>query len=156
MAVRQSTIYNIDSVQRFRKLLTIGYAVPPAAGAVMIIINYIASEAKISSSIIPILFSILFFPPAIFTPYIVYVLLTEKRFGWLITYFIIVIIPGIIAITVLGFSYGLIILILLAPFYFFCFIIKFSVDEWIREYNFHQLYLLQKKEQEEKKKEGLL
>ena len=156
MAVKQKTIYNIDSVQRFRKLLTVGYAVPPLASAVLFIINYITSAAKISSPIIPILLSILFFPPAIFTPYIIYVLFTEKRFGWLLTYFIMVIIPAMIAITVLGIAYGLIILILFAPFYFFCFIIKFSVDEWIREYNWNQQLIEQKKEWEEKKKEGLL
>ncbi len=154
--MRQRTIYNIDSVQRFRKLLTIGFTFPLAAGAVVFIINYITSAAKISSPIIPILFSILFFPPVFCTPYIVYVLFIEKRFGWLVTYFVIVLIPGIIAITVLGFEYGLIILILLAPFYFFCFIIKFSVEEWIREYNWNQQLIEQRKEHEEKKKVGLL
>ena len=153
--MRQKTIYNIDSVQRFKKLLTIGFTFPPAAGAVVFIINYITSAAKISSPIIPILFSILFFPPVICTPYIIYVLFTEKRFGWLATYFFIVIIPGIIAVTVLGFAYGLIILILLAPFYFFCFMIKFSVDEWIREYNWNQQLIEQRNEQEEKKKDLL-
>ena len=156
MALRSKTIYDIKSVERLRKLLTVGYTILPAMGAVFFIFNYIIASAKISSPVFPILFSILFFPPAIFTPYILYVLLKEKRFGWIVTYFIIVIIPAVIAVTVLGFAYGLIILLLFAPFYFFCFLIKSSVDEWIREYNFQQLYLLQKKEQEEKEKEGLL
>ena len=156
MALRLKTIYDIKSVDRLRKLLTVGYTIPPAMGAVFFIFNYIIFSLKISSPVFPIMFSIVFFPPAIFTPYILYVLFKEKRYGWIVTYFIFVIVPGAIAVTVLGFAYGLIILILFAPFYFFCFLIKFSVEEWIREYNFHQLYLLQKKEQEEKEKERLL
>lgn len=154
---RKSKIINdINAVQRFRKLLTVGYTIPPSAGVLVFVINYIINAARISSPIFPILFSILFFPPAIFTPYILYVLFKEKRFGWIAAYIIMVIIPGVIAITVLGYAYGLIILILFAPFYFFCFLIKFSVDEWIREYNWEQQLIEQRKEWEEKKNEGLL
>jgi hypothetical protein len=154
---RKSKIINdINAVQRFRKLLTVGYTIPPSAGVLVFVINYIINAARISSPIFPILFSILFFPPAIFTPYILYVLFKEKRFGWIAAYIIMVIIPGVIAITVLGYAYGLIILILFAPFYFFCFLIKFSVDEWIREYNWEQQLIEQRKEWEEKKNEDLL
>ncbi len=156
MAIKLKTIYEIDSVERLRKLLTVGYTIPPAAGAVVFIYNSIMASAKISSPGFTILFSILFFPPAIFTPYILYVFFKEKRSGWIITYFITVIIPGVIAVTALGFAYGLIILILFAPFYFFCFMIKFSVDDWIKEYNWSQELLQQRNEKEEKAKEGLL
>jgi len=55
-----------------------------------------------------------------------------------------------------GSAKGLIILILFAPFYFFCFLIKNSVDEWIREYNFHQQLIEQRKESKENKIEGRL
>ena len=125
-------------------------------GAIFFIFNYVIASAKISSPVFPILFSILFFPPAIITPYILYVLFKEKRYGWIVTYLIIVIIPGVIAVIVLGFAYGFIILILFAPFCFFCFLIKFSVEEWIREYNFAQVLIEQRKEKEAREKEGLL
>ena len=152
MVLTLKTIYDIKSVERFKKLLTVGYTFPPWIGAAVFIIIYIISAARISSSVFIILFSILFFPPAIFTPYILYVLFKEKRYGWIITYFVIVIVPGVLAITVLGFAYGFIIFIPFAPFYFFCFLIKFSVDDWIREYNWSQELLEQRKEQEEKQK----
>ena len=156
---QQSKIINdINAVQRFRKLLTVGYTVPPSAGVLVFVINYIINAARISSPIFPILFSILFFPPAIFTPYILYVLFKEKRYGWLTTYFLIVILPGIIIfillwdnISKMGFLFFLIL-----PFYLFCFFIKFSVDEWIRENNWEQQLIEQRKEKEEKQKEGLL
>jgi hypothetical protein len=45
---------------------------------------------------------------------------------------------------------------LILPFYLFCFFIKFSVDEWIREYNWEQQLIEQRKEEVEKQKEGLL
>jgi hypothetical protein len=35
-------------------------------------------------------------------------------------------------------------------------LIKFSVDDWLREYNWEQQLIEQRKEWEEKKKEGLL
>jgi hypothetical protein len=153
---KSKTINDIDAVQRFRKLLTVGYTVPPSAGVLVFAINYIINAARISNPIIPILFSILFFPPVLFTPYILFVLFKEKRFGWIAAYIIMVIIPGVIAITVLGYAYGLILLILFAPFYLFCFFIKFSVDEWIREFNWEQQLAKQRKESEEKKKEWLM
>ena len=151
MEQRSKIINDINAIQRFRKLLTVGYSVPPSAGVLVFAINYIINAARIS---IPILFSILFFPPAIFTPYILYVLFNEKRYGWLTTYFLIVILPGIIIfillwdnISNLGFLF-----LLLLPFYFFCFFNNFSVDDWLREYNWEQQLIVQRKEWEEKKK----
>ena len=41
------------------------------------------------------------------------------------------------------------------PFYLYCFLIKFSVDDWLREYNWEQQLIEQRKEWEEKKKERL-
>ena len=158
MEHRSKIINDVNAVQRFRKLLTVGYSVPPSAGVLVFAINYIINAARISSPIFQILFSILFFPPAIFTPYILYVLFNEKRYGWLTTYFLIVILPGIIIfillwdnISNLGFLFFLIL-----PFYLFCFFIKFSVDDWLREYNWEQQLIEQRKEWKEKKKEGLL
>jgi fatty acid desaturase len=86
-------------------------------------------------------------PPVLFTPFFVYVLLKEKRYGWLTTYFLMVILPGIIILITFWDDISKIgvLLFLVLPFYLFCFFIKFSVEEWIREYTWEQQLIQQRK-----------
>jgi hypothetical protein len=86
-------------------------------------------------------------PPVLFTPFFVYVLLKEKRYGWLTTYFLMVILPGIIILITFwdDISKIEVLLFLVLPFYLFCFFIKFSVEEWIREYTWEQQLIQQRK-----------
>lgn len=152
-------IKDIDAVQRLRKLLVINFTLPPAAAGIFILGQHVLTFLKISNPVFVILILVAISPPVLVTPFIVYVLYREKRYGWLASYFIIVIIPVILFFIIFQDSLEFLIwmpVYYMVPFYFYSFILKFSVDEWIREYNFHELYLLQKKEQEEKQKEGLL
>jgi len=156
MEENSKIIRNIDSVTRFRQLLFAQYTVPPAAAALFYLVAFISTTAKISIPVLPVLIILFFSPPVLFTPYFVYVLIREKRFLWL-TIFVIMLIPGIVSIF-FWHKYFMIVwmLLVILPYYIFCFIIKFSVDEWIREYNWEQQLIGQRKESEEKKKEGLL
>jgi len=154
---KSKVIEDINAVQRFRTLLVAGYRIPASASAIILVITYILSIAKVSNPIYILLLFIAFSLPVLITPFIVYVLLKEKRFGWLTVFFIIVLLPAVVGIIIFYEQFQFTwMFFLVFPFFFFCYFIKFSVDEWIREYNFHQQYLLQRKEQEEKKKEGLL
>jgi hypothetical protein len=70
-----------------------------------------------------------------------------------------VVLPAIFLIVSIwaDFTQILFIFLLMLPFYAFCFFIKFSVDEWILDYNWEQQLILQRKEAEEQKRtEGLL
>jgi len=72
----------------------------------------------------------------LFTTYILYVLIKEKRFGWLITFFIIVVLPVIITYLVSRgspFSVMSIILIPFSLFYLYCFLLRYALDDWIEE-----------------------
>lgn len=152
-------IKDIDSVQRLRNLLVINYTLPPAAAGIFFLGQHVLNLLKISNPVFVILILIAISPPVLVTPFIVYVLYREERYGWLASYFIMVIIPVIIFFIIFQDNLEYMIWMpfyYMIPFYFYSFIIKFSVDEWIREYNFYQQYLLQRKEQEEKKKEWLL
>jgi len=154
---KSKIIIDINAVQRLRTLLVAGYRIPASVAAIILVITYILSIAKVSNPIYILLLFIAFSPPVLLTPFIVYVLLKEKRFGWLTIFFIIVILPAVVGIIIFYEQFQFTwMFFLVFPFFFFCYFIKFSVDEWIREYNFHQQYLLQRKEQEEKKKEVLL
>ena len=156
MAIRRHIVFDINAIQRLRKLLEVGYKVPMAASVLFIVLSYFLSFAEISNPIYSLLLFIIFSPSVLLTPFFIFVLYREKRFGWLAMFFIIVILPAILGIIILQDQFQLTwMFFLVFPFFFFCFFIKYSVDEWIREYNWHQQFLLQKKEQEERKKEGL-
>ncbi len=84
----------------------------------------------------------------LFTPYMMYVLIREKRFGWIIAFFIIAILPFVLAYF---FSRGSVafegtMIVPFAFFYFYCVIIRFSVNEWVKDYNWHIYYEEQRKE----------
>ena len=151
-------IRDIDAIQRLRKLLVINYTLPPAAAGIFLLAQHVLTFLKISNPVLVMLIFIAISPPVLVTPFIFYVLYREKRYGWLVSYFFIVILPVVIFYIIFQdmIEYIIWLPVYMVPFYFYCFLIKFSVDEWIREYNFHELYLLQKKEQEEKEKERLL
>lgn len=90
----------------------------------------------------------------LFTPFIIYVLIKERRWGWLIAFFFIAILPFIISYLV---SYGSISFeaMMLVPFifyYFYCFLIRLSVNQWIKDYNWHIYYEEQKREDDQRKK----
>ena len=89
----------------------------------------------------------------LFTTYILYVLIKEKRFGWLITFFIMVVLPLIIIYLVSrgsSFSVMAIILIPFSLFYFYCFLLRYSLDDWIEECE-GKIELEEEKENETKK-----
>jgi len=90
---------------------------------------------------------------ALFTTYILYVLIKEKRFGWLITFFIMVVLPVIITYLVSrgsSFSVMAIILIPFSLFYLYCFLLRYAMDDWIEEYE-GKIELEEEKENEAKK-----
>ena len=89
----------------------------------------------------------------LFTTYILYVLIKEKRFGWLITFFIMVVLPLIIIYLVSrgsSFSVMAIILIPFSLFYFYCFLLRYALDDWIEECE-GKIELEEEKENEAKK-----
>jgi hypothetical protein len=89
----------------------------------------------------------------LFTTYILYVLIKEKRFGWLITFFIMVVLPVIITYLVSReslFSVMAIILIPFSLFYLYCFLLRYALDYWIEECE-GKIELEEEKENEAKK-----
>jgi hypothetical protein len=71
----------------------------------------------------------------IFTPYMLFVLFKEKRFGWITFFLILVILPMILLFLFFrhidNFIYFFI--IPLAFYYFYCFLLKMTVAEWVEE-----------------------
>ncbi len=86
----------------------------------------------------------------IFMPFMLYVLFTEKKKGWIVFFIVIVIIPIIFLLilsVMVEFSKPLL-FIPLGLFYFYCFLLRFEVNNWAREEIARNQYLLDKKKKE--------
>jgi len=94
----------------------------------------------------------------LFTPYIFYVLIKEKKYGWIISFFMMTLIP--LSLTYILFKDSIfieaLILIPLLSFYIYCYIIKFEVDKWLSDYNWYQERMQQKKERDERIKNEMI
>jgi hypothetical protein len=153
MAIQHKIITDIAAVQRFSDILNFQITIPPSLYLFYIWTNIFLPTIGMW---IPVIIIVLIVVAAvIFTPYIFYILIKEKRYGWIITFFLMIFFPLIFGPLIfkntLAFEASL--LIPLGIFYFYCFIIKFSVAQWIKDYNWHKQLEEQRKESEEKKKD---
>ena len=74
----------------------------------------------------------------IFTPFLLKVLFEEKKTGWIIAYCIMVIVPAAAVVLLAIFKSNsevaaFLTFVPLGGFFLFCFILKFSIDDWISE-----------------------
>jgi hypothetical protein len=69
-----------------------------------------------------------------FTFYMIFVLAKEKRYGWIIFFFCFVILPLILIL--LFVPNPVFMLIMLAPFFLYCIMLKSTVNGWNRDRNF--------------------
>ena len=156
MEVNKNLIRNFELVQRFRDILYYQRQISNSSFALLLFLRFILFYGMISigidpATIIKLIIGVIALAALLFTPYIFYVLSKEKKFGWIILFFIMIIIPEVLGYLIfketLAFEAAL--LIPLAFFYFYCYLIKYEVDKWIGDYNWHQERLQQKKEYEE-------
>lgn len=119
------------------------------------VVNYTLTSALFSYMSIAFQFgnTIAIIAAALFITYILYVLIKEKRFGWLTAFFIMVVLPVIITYLISrgsSFSVMAIILIPFSLFYFYCFLLRYALDDWVEEYE-GKIELEEQKENESKK-----
>lgn len=87
----------------------------------------------------------------IFTPFMLYVLITEKKYGWIVFFIIIFIVPTAMLLMLswmVEFSKPLL-FISLGLFYFYCFLLRFQVNDWSKEAMARDQYLFEKKQRED-------
>ena len=163
MISNQKIIQSINLVQKFRDILYYQRQISNSSFALLLVLRYILFYALIAVGIdtvlmFKIIIGVFALAAILFTPYIFYVLSKEKKFGWIILFFIMIIIPELIGYLIfketLAFEAAL--LIPLAFFYFYCYLIKYEVDKWIGDYNWHQERLQQKEEREERIKNEMM
>lgn len=68
----------------------------------------------------------------IFIPVLLKVLIEERRFGWLITFFVFIVVPPSAASYVFGYSMWTLITVItvLGFFYFYCGLLRLVIREW--------------------------
>lgn len=132
MEVRSKIINDIIELKRFRAILYFELST-----AVIFILNFW-----------PINLYVIVGVAILFTPYMLYVLYKERKYGWIVIFCLMVVLPYPVIYLIIG-EYILLtawLLLPVIPFYLYCFLIKFSVDDWLREYNWEQQLIEQRKE----------
>jgi hypothetical protein len=157
-------ISDIEAVQRFRDILYYQRQISNSTFILLLILRFplIYLLAYINPTdpafLIKIPLVIIAVAAVLFTPYIFKVLMKEKKYGWIIIFFAMVILPLLFAYILFrdALFFEAIILLPLGSFYFYCYLIKFEVDKWLNEYSWHQERLQQKKEAEERIKNEMI
>lgn len=120
---------NIDLLERLKQILDLEVTYPP----ILISVTYLFLYASDQSNNTALLVIIAIAKMAI--PFIVYVLYKEKKYGWIVSLILLIILPSSVIYWLISDSvfsrYFLIIPFLL--FYFFCLLLKFTVREWLTE-----------------------
>jgi hypothetical protein len=76
----------------------------------------------------------------VFIPFMLKVLYEERKYGWIVYFFVIVILPAaVIYMSDVGFTAKILLGYLpLALFFFYCFTLKLAVRGWVTEYKFQR------------------
>ncbi len=152
-------IKDVDAVQRFRDVLFYQSHISTSTYFLYILLRYplyilLTMVTNDPIFIIKLFLWLIVAAAILFTPYIFYVLIKERKFGWIIIFFLMIIIPFLFVhiLFIDALFHDAIIMIPLASFYFYCYLIKYEVDRWLCEYHSHQELLQQKKESDERMK----
>ena len=164
MAEHKKLIKNFVHVQRFRDILYYQRQISNSTFILLLILRFplIYLLAYINPTdpafLIKIPLVIIAVAAVLFTPYIFKVLIKEKKYGWIIIFFAMIILPLLFAYILFrdALFFEAIILLPLGSFYFYCYLIKFEVDKWLNDYSWHQERLQQKKEAEERIKSEMI
>lgn len=82
----------------------------------------------------------------VFIPYMIYVLLKEGRHGWIIFFNVMILTPLLISILFIPSYFSIFMLISVALFYCYCFFLRMTVNEWIKERNWRLQLIEQRNE----------
>lgn len=124
------SIIRYDLVSKLSKILELEVTYPPT------IIGLILLLFQSSEGNFPIALFFVIGAAKFFIPFIAYVLIIEKRYGWLISLVAFIIIPSIIIYFIIKdiFLGKYFLLLPFIAFFFYCLLLKFSVREWLDEY----------------------
>ncbi len=148
MSLNQKVIQDFKSVDRLREILYYEFRISTTSYILFLFFGLLLPRIGYGILLIKIILLIFVGAAVILTPYIFYVLIKEERYGWIVTYLLMIpfpLIAGYLVFTdTLAFEAAL--LIPLLSFYLYCYLIKYAVDDWIRQYNWKQQLMHQKED----------
>jgi hypothetical protein len=159
-----SLIKDVEAVQRFRDILYYQRQISNSTFILLLILRFpliyllVCINPTDPAFLIKVPLVIIAVAAVLFTPYIFKVLIKENKYGWITTFFVMIILPLLFAYILFddALFFEAIVLIPLLAFYFYCYLIKFEVDKWLNEYSWHQERMQQKKEAEERIKNEMI
>ncbi|MCJ7554356.1 MAG: hypothetical protein MUO34_10785 [Ignavibacteriaceae bacterium] len=83
----------------------------------------------------------------VFAPYMIYVLLKENKRSWIIIFTVLIIFPLLFSQILFREYFTVFLLISMAMFYFYCFMLRMAVSDWIKDSQWKITFLLQKKKE---------
>ena len=158
MEDKSNTISNYEALNRFREILYYEIVISNSTYFLCLAL-YISFGRFVSPFLIfKIVLIALVLAAILFTPYIFYILNNEKRYGWIVTFFVMIVIPIVGGYFIFKdtLAHEASLLIPLGLFYLYCYLIKFAVDDWIRKYNWKLQLEKQRREKEERINNELL
>ncbi len=148
MSLNQKVIKDFESVDRLREILYYEFHTSNTSYLIFLFFGLLLPRLGFGILLIKIILLIFVTAAVILTPYMFYVLIKEERYGWIAVYLVLIPFPLIAGYFIfqdtLAFEAAL--LIPLLSFYLYCYIIKYAVDEWIRQYNWTQQLMHQKED----------
>ncbi|MEJ5261918.1 MAG: hypothetical protein WHT45_04510 [Ignavibacterium sp.] len=129
--MRLYSITNYELVSKLSKVLDLEVTYPP----ILLVLNFLLFQSAEGN--LPIVSFFIIGAAKFFIPFISYVLIVEKRYGWLISLVVFIVIPSIIIYFIVKdlFLGKYFLLLPFVAFYFYCLLLKFSVKEWLNDYD---------------------
>ena len=152
-------IYNIFLVKRLRVILLFLVSISLPILIPIIVIQFIifryARSLRLNTEIFFYPMCLIIGAAVLATPSILYVLIKEKRRAWIITFLVMVVLPWFFTYSI---SFGDIfivrwMIVLTAPFYLYCYLLKRTIGEWIEEYEGQEARKERKREEARLRKE---
>ncbi len=138
-------IKDVNAVQRFRDILFYQSHISTSIYFLYILLRYplyvlLTILTNDPFFIIKLFLWLIVAAAILFTPYIFYVLIKERKYGWIIIFFLMIIIPLLLVHILFldALFHDAIIMIPLVFFYLYCYLIKYEVDRWLMDYYSHQ------------------
>ncbi len=148
MSLNQKVIHDLESVDRLREILYYEFRISNTSYVIFLILGYFLPRLGFGVLLIKIILLVFITAAIVLTPYIFYVLIKEKRFGWIVTYLLMIPFPLIAGYFTFQatLAFEAVLLIPLLSFYLYCYLLKYSVDDWIRQYNWTRQLMQQKED----------
>ena len=149
-------VKDIDVVDRLRKILLLQIAALMLLGVSLLSIQTALAKGPVPL-LINILLGIVIVVAVLFTSYLFYLIIKEKRYGWITIFFFMVVLPCLLVLLIFW-GYIFLTTWLLVPiglFVLYCFILRYSIADWLKEYYAHEQLEEQRKESAKRKEEEM-